>query len=67
MSSHARVLLFCIAILVSPFLWSLGQRIGGDLVGAAICIVVIAAAVLYAYAGEPKPPADVQPGSGAKA
>lgn len=66
MSSHWRVLLFCLALLVSPALWSLGQRIGGDFVGAGICIVVVVATAIYANAGQPKPPAGVRPGTGSE-
>jgi len=67
MASHWRVLLFCVALLASPALWSLGQWIGGDIVGAAICLVVVVATAVYANAGQPKPPAGIQPGPGAQA
>jgi len=61
MAPHVRVLLFCVSLLASPFLWDVGQRFGGDIVGWLLAIGVPVAAAAYAQAGQPKPPKGTQP------
>lgn len=61
MSPHSRVLLFCVALLAAPFLWSLGERLGGEAGGWLLAGLAIAAAALYAEVGRRKPPTGTKP------
>jgi hypothetical protein len=61
MSSYSRVVLFCVSLLVVPFLWNVVEGLGGSIAAAVICTVIVAAAALYANAGNPKPPAGARP------
>jgi len=61
MSAQTRVLVFFVSLMVAPGLWALGRSLSGDVVGASLAVVVVAAAGLYAQAGQPKPPAGTRP------
>jgi len=61
MSSHWRVFLFCLSLMAAPWLWGVGQRLGGDVGGWLLAGAVVAATAVYAEMGQPKPPAGTKP------
>lgn len=61
MSSHVRVLLFCLSLVVAPISWSIGLHFGSEITGAVIAVACIVATAIYANSGQPKPPAGSHP------